>query len=166
VKRLVPREFTVPTLLETDRFRLRPLTIHDVVKDYDAVMTSKDHLRASFPWDWPPDDMTLEQDLIDLGWHQKEFQLETSFNFAVMSLDETRLLGCTYIDPTDKTGYDAEVSFWVRFDEIETGLEPALEATVRRWIAEDWPFTTVGYPGRDMTWDEWDALPDVTNDAD
>lgn len=160
MKRLVPREFTVPTLLETERFRLRPLTIHDVVKDYDAVMTSKEHLRRSLPWGWPPDDLTLEQDLIDLGWHQKEFQMETSFDYAVMSLDETRLLGCVYIDPTEKAGYDAEVALWVRFDEIETGLEPALEQTVRRWIADDWPFTKVGYPGRDMTWAEWDALPD------
>ena len=42
MKRFVPREFEVPTLLETERFRLRPLTIHDVVKDYEAVMTSAD----------------------------------------------------------------------------------------------------------------------------
>ena len=35
------------TLVETERFRIRPITIHDVVKDYDAVMTSVDHLRAS-----------------------------------------------------------------------------------------------------------------------
>ena len=33
----------------------------DVIKDYEAVMTSKDHLRASLPWDWPGDDLTLEQ---------------------------------------------------------------------------------------------------------
>ncbi len=130
--RLVPRDFVVPTLLETDRFRIRPITIHDLVKDYDAVMTSKEHLRATLPWGWPPDDLTLEQDLIDLGWHQKEFQLETSFDFAVMSLDERRLLGCVYVDPTENAGYDAEVALWVRADEVGTGLEAALEATVRR----------------------------------
>ena len=37
--RFLPSEFEVPELLEHDRFRLRPLTIHDVVKDYDAVMS-------------------------------------------------------------------------------------------------------------------------------
>jgi hypothetical protein len=160
VRRLVPREFVVPTRLETDRFRVRPITIHDLVKDYEAVMTSKDHLRSTLPWGWPPDDLTLEQDLIDLGWHQKEFQLETSFDFAVMSLDERRLLGCVYVDPTEKAGYDAEVALWVRADELGSGLEQALEAAVRRWIVEEWPFARVGYPGRDMTWEAWDAPPD------
>ena len=76
-----------------------------------------------------------------------------------MSPDERRLLGCVYVDPTEKAGYDAEVSFWVRLDERETGLEQALEATVRAWIAEVWPFERVGYPGRDVTWEEWEALP-------
>jgi hypothetical protein len=40
----LPPDFDGPELLETDRFRIRPLTIHDVVKDYDAVMTSREHL--------------------------------------------------------------------------------------------------------------------------
>jgi hypothetical protein len=40
----VPTEFAVPGTLETDEFRLRMLTVNDVVKDYDAVMTSVEHL--------------------------------------------------------------------------------------------------------------------------
>lgn len=35
---LVPDDFEIPEVLETERFYLRPLTINDVVKDYDAVM--------------------------------------------------------------------------------------------------------------------------------
>lgn len=157
----LPHDFVVPTLVETERFRIRPITVHDVVKDYDAVITSVEHLRSSFPlWGWPPGDLTLEQNLIDLGWHQKEFQLRSSFDYAVMSPDEKRLLGCVYIDPPEKAGADAEIAFWVRADEIETGLETALEETVRRWVAGDWPFERVVYPGRDLRWEEWDALLD------
>ena len=37
----VPSDFKVPEKLETEKFRLRMLTVNDVVKDYDAVMTSK-----------------------------------------------------------------------------------------------------------------------------
>lgn len=37
----VPEEFIVPGL-ETKEFRLRTLTVNDVVKNYDAVMTSVD----------------------------------------------------------------------------------------------------------------------------
>jgi hypothetical protein len=159
MKRLVLRDFVVPIMVKTDRFRIRPLTIHDVVKDYDAVVTSREHLRATLPWDWPRDDLSLEQDLIDLAWHQKEFQIASSFAYTVVSPDETRVLGCIYIDAAGKAGYDVGVIFWVRADELDTGLEQALEATIRRWLAADWPFTTVGYPGRDLTWAEWDALP-------
>ena len=43
---IVPNDFDVPELLETER--LRPLTIHDAVRDYDAVMTSEKRLRSVF----------------------------------------------------------------------------------------------------------------------
>ena len=45
----VDPEFKVPETLVTDRFSLRMLTVSDVVKDYDAVMSSKQHqLRCGF----------------------------------------------------------------------------------------------------------------------
>jgi hypothetical protein len=159
--RFLPRDFIVPTLLETDRCRLRPLTIHDVVKDYDAVMTSREHLWQMFgdTWGWPSEDLTLEQDLIDLGWHQKEFQLRSSFDYAVMSLDEKRVLGCVYIDPPSKAGYEAEVYYWVRQSELANGLDEHLGQTLKRWLAESWPFKRVAYPGREIGWQEYEALP-------
>jgi hypothetical protein len=111
--RFLPREFVVPTILETERFRIRPITINDLVKDYDAVMSSVAHLQASFPlWGWPTEDMSLEFDLMELGWHQKEALLRSSFDYAVMSLDERRLLGCVYIDPAESAAADADVSLW------------------------------------------------------
>ncbi|HTQ08616.1 MAG TPA: hypothetical protein VMI31_00950, partial [Fimbriimonadaceae bacterium] len=74
---------------------MRALTVNDVVKDYDAVMTSIDHLQGVFGEHstWPSPNMTLEQDLIDLGWHQKEFQKRSSFAYTMMSLDERQCLG-------------------------------------------------------------------------
>lgn len=67
------------------------LTVNDVVKDYNAVMTSIEHLQKTKPFGpdhkWPTKDLTFEQDLIDLGWHQKEFQRKTSFACTVMSLE-------------------------------------------------------------------------------
>ena len=36
----LPPDFE-PPVLETERFRLRSLKVHDVIKDYDAVMTSQ-----------------------------------------------------------------------------------------------------------------------------
>lgn len=37
----VDSDFVIPQQLETDEFRLRMLTVSDVVKDYDAVMSSQ-----------------------------------------------------------------------------------------------------------------------------
>lgn len=158
----LPKDFDVPAILETGRFRMRSITIHDVVKDYDAVMSSQTHLWEMFGeyWGWPPTDLTLEQDLIDLGWHQKEFQLRSSFDYAVMSLDEKQLLGCVYVDPPCKQNSDAEVYLWVRQSELESGLDDILYQTVREWIKGVWPFETVLYPGREISWAAWDALPD------
>lgn len=39
-------EFKIPLRLETKEFKLRMLTVNDVVKEYDAVMTSFKHLRT------------------------------------------------------------------------------------------------------------------------
>jgi hypothetical protein len=50
---IVPENFTVPLALHTAEFTLRPLTIHDVIRDYDAVMTSAAHLRGLMEPDRP-----------------------------------------------------------------------------------------------------------------
>jgi hypothetical protein len=157
----IPADFNVPKLLETDHFRIRMLTVNDVVKDYDAVMSSTGHLRGVFGPNsaWPEEELSLEQDLIDLGWHQKEFQRRTSFAYTVMNPDESQCLGCVYIDPTTKTGYDAEVYLWVRKSAFDRGLDPVLFRTVKDWVSVEWPFGNVAYPGRDITWEEWERLP-------
>ncbi|GAI05904.1 unnamed protein product, partial [marine sediment metagenome] len=59
--------------------------------------------------------------LIDLGWHQKEFQRKTSFAYTVMGLDEKECLGCMYIYPSSNSEYDAEIVMWVRQSEVENG---------------------------------------------
>ena len=157
----VPTEFEVPEGIETSRFVLRMLTVNDVVKDYDAVMTSVDHLRGVFgPHSkWPSADLSLEQDLIDLGWHQKEFQRRRSFAYTVMNPSESECLGCIYLVPTRKHGYDAATYLWVRKSEFDKGLDPILFQAVKKWIKETWPFKKTAYPGRDVDWKAWQEIP-------
>jgi hypothetical protein len=157
----VPKPFVVPAVLETREFRLRMLTVNDVVKDYDAVMTSGAHLKRIFPDGTWPDGLTLEGNLIDLGWHQKEFGRRTSFAYTVVSLDESRVLGCVYVNPTRKRGFDASVTLWARQSELAGGLEERLAAAVKEWIAKEWPFESVAYPGRGLDWEKYRALPDL-----
>lgn len=156
----VPENFKVPEVLENEQFRIRMLTVNDVVKDYDAVMTSLDHLREMFLplWNWPKENLTLEQDLIDLGWHQKEFQRRSSFAYTVVKPDESQVVGCLYIDPSDKAEYDAEIYMWVRQSELTNGLDPVLFNTVKKWIESDWPFENPAYPLREISLEEWKSI--------
>ena len=156
----VSRDFHVPAKLETAEFRLRMLSIHDVVKDFDAVITSVDHLRTIWPGGTWPEGLTLEQNLIDLGWHQKEFQTRRSSAYTVVSLSEEIVKGCVYIEPTRKTGYDAEIYLWARQSELDDGLEDRLYDAVRRWVGKEWPFERVAFPGRGVDWDAWSKIPD------
>jgi hypothetical protein len=156
--RFVPADFDVPVGLETPDFLIRMLAITDVVKDYDAVMSSAEHLQGVFgPGGTWPHGLSFEQDLIDLGWHHKEFQRRRSFAYTVMSLDESQCLGCLYIEPTTLPGYDAEVFCWIRASHA-ADLDGRLYNTLRAWIEVQWPFKAVVYPGRAMSWETFAAL--------
>lgn len=164
----LPADFVVPTLVETTEFRIRPITVHDAVRDFDAVMTNRAFLWDRFGpvWGWPAEDLTLEQDLIDLAWHQKEATLRRAFNYAVLTPSESALLGCIYLDPPEKVGADVDVSFWIRPDGGAPGIgspvtESGLEPFVRRWVEDTWPWEMPRYPGLDLTWDDWENLPDT-----
>ena len=102
--------------------------------------------------------MTLEQDLIDLGWHQKEFQRRSSFTYTVVTLDENQVIGCVYIFPTTKGDFNSTVEMWVRASVLDAGLDNILYKSVKQWISEEWPFKMVAYPGRDISWEEWELL--------
>lgn len=158
----VDEAFDVPPELETPQFRLRMLTVHDVVKDFEAVIASKPQLLELFPsWGGWPEGLTLEDNLVDLGWHQDEFNRRNSFAYTVISLDGSKVLGCVYINPTRKIGYDAEVYLWARESAQGEAADARLEGAVRAWLAAEWPFANPALPGRDLTWSEWEKLPEA-----
>src|SRR6266536_3884306 len=107
------------------------LTVDDVVKDFDAICDRVDHEGSS----QPPFVPTVAQNLVDLGWHQKEFELRRAFAYTVVAPDESRVLGCVYVDPDEEA--DAQVRLWVRRDVLD--LDPVLEAEVRAWLEREWP---------------------------
>jgi hypothetical protein len=142
VKELVPESFDVPATLEHERFRLRMLTVDDVVKDFDAICNRVDHQGSP----QPPFVPTVTQNLVDLGWHQKEFHLRRSFAYTIVAPDESRVLGCAYINPSET--HDASVRMWVRRNAWEDGLDPLVEAALRDWLEREWPFETVDWGAR------------------
>jgi hypothetical protein len=140
---------------------LRPIREADTPLDYPAVMGSRGRLWEIFgpAWGWPPETMTVEADRADLRRHEDEIAAHQSFNYALLDERETAIFGCVYIDPPERTGADVEVSWWV-VDNLAGGeAERALDLLVPRWIAADWPFRHPRYLGRDITWQDWLALP-------
>jgi len=145
---LVPSDFDVPTGFQTESFRVRPITVADAEEDYEAVMESIDIIHAALLTDqWPTSSFTLEQNKHDLANKERYFQQRTRFTYTVVSLDESRVLGCVYIYKGEG-GPDAAVFMWVRQSAIDTGLDSELESAVRDWIQREWPFERVVYPGR------------------
>jgi hypothetical protein len=158
----LPADFAHPTRVELPTgHHLRPIRADDVDLDMVAVMGSQDRLWSIYgqAWGWPPATMTHEQDREDLAHHEAEIESHESFNYALFDADETALLGCVYIDPTDKAGADADISWWVVDELVGSPVEKALDELVPRWVAQDWPLQWPRYVGRDLSWDEWMALP-------
>ena len=139
---LVPEDFVVPAGLEHERFRLRMLTLNDVVKDFDAICDRVDSQGSPRP----PFVETVAENLVDLGWHQKEFQVRRSFAYTIVAPDESRVLGCAYIEPSET--HDARVWMWVRRDAWEGGLDPLVEGALRDWLEREWPFRSIDWGKR------------------
>lgn len=140
---------------------LRPIRADDTDLDMPAVMGSRERLWSIYgeAWGWPPAEMTAEQDREDLQHHADEMESHESFNYALLDADESELIGCVYIDPTDKAGADADISWWVRDEFVGSEVERALDEFVPAWIAERWPLQEPRYVGVDLSWQEWLAIP-------
>ena len=123
------------------------LSVDDVEKDYEAVMESWVRLFA-VDGRWPREGFTLEENLADLQRHQHEFIKRIGFAYTVISLDESRVLGCVYINRVKHRSVDASVTMWVRESEYEKGLDPTLFKAVSEWLDSAWPFKKVVYPYR------------------
>jgi len=119
-------------------------------------MASAARLRAGSPHGWPRPGFTLAENLADLERHEQEFRDRAAFAFTVVSPDESRVLGCVYINPCTVTpcvagpraetpppdGPAAAVYLWVR-DEHHPALTGTLYRAVKDWLVSSWPFSRV-----------------------
>lgn len=141
----IPDSFKIPKTLKTEHFLIRKLCAKDVYLDYMAVMSSIDIIKQARGGSWATPDLTFEADLIDLDWHQREFEHKSSFAFTVMNLDESECLGCFYFYPPgfrkeSPEDIDVDVSFWVTQKAYDQGLYSQLYITIKKWIDEQWLF--------------------------
>jgi hypothetical protein len=59
----------------------------------------------------------------------------------------------------DRRGYEVMAAYWGRGDRLSDGLEERIGLAFRSSLKRDWPFREVAFPGRDIPWDKWMALP-------
>ena len=155
---LVSPDFAVPSTLEAEAFRLRPLDYEVMLQDYEALVTGAEHIARAYERDESYyQGFTLQDEVIELGWHIGEWRRRHSFAYAVMSHDGKRCFGSFYLYPTLKRDYDAMGVMWtVEGPDFDRGAF----GTVSQWVANVWPFREVGYPGRSQSWKDWHALPE------
>ncbi|GAA0757605.1 hypothetical protein FHS52_000478 [Erythromicrobium ramosum] len=155
----IAADFAVPTLVEAPGFKLVPLGPDLIEIDYRAYMASIEHLQKTFTRStgWPHHGLTLADAKADMDTEAGRFARRESFAYAVLTPDGLRERGCVYVYPGRAGSYDAEVRLWVTAEEYEAGFDAELYSWTKDWIARDWPFRNVAYPGRAIAWEEWDA---------
>jgi hypothetical protein len=146
----VPKDFVVPTSLIGPGFRLEPLTVAHNVQDYAAWHGSINHIRATpgftGPRQWPLEDFSLEQNRGELAEHEDHFARRVGFTYSVLSSKTGEVIGCLYLYPAKREGYDVDAKSWVRSDFAE--LDKPLYDAVSSWLATEWPFKSVDYAKR------------------
>jgi hypothetical protein len=162
----VPADFAVPTLYVSRQgtFKLKPLGPKYAKHDYDAYMGSIEHLQKTFTFStrWPHAGLTMADAIKDVEGEEASFLARRKFTYAVLNQSETRELGCVYISPSPKQGYDAQVRMWVTENQAIIGFDKRLYEEVKAWLKAKWPFDRVAFIGPEISHDDYRALPDKT----
>jgi hypothetical protein len=155
----IPANFNPPTLIETPRFKLVPLGPALVKVDFDAYMSSIEHLQKTFTrsTNWPHKGISDADAMLDMQTEQGRFKARKSFAYSVLTPDGSRERGSVYVSPSPVPGYDAIVRLWVTKAEYDAGFDAELYKWVVDWVRKDWPFRNVAYPGRSIDWATWDS---------
>ncbi|WP_443972083.1 twin-arginine translocation pathway signal protein [Sphingobium sp. CR28] len=155
----IPTSFNPPVLVEGTGFKLVPLGPEVVKLDFDAYMSSIEHLQKTFSRStrWPHPGITDADAMKDMEGEQARFKSRKSFAYAVLTPDGRRERGSVYVSPSPVPGYDAVVRMWVTQADYDAGFDAELYKWVADWVKTDWPFAKVAYPGRAIDWATWDA---------
>ena len=166
----LPTGFEIPETEVPGKFVIRPLSMDLLIYDYQCLMLSREHLATSgdiWPpgeFEFPPADFTFRELLALLGEVEVAMSQGNRVEYSVMNPEQTEEIAVIYIKPSPKVGYDAMVNLFVRGDLFATtNLDQEVYEFARQWIPEVYPFDAnrIAYPGREITWDDWIALPNV-----
>jgi hypothetical protein len=160
VSSFIPADFNAPTAVEAAGFKLRPLSPELAKVDFDAYMSSIEHLQKTFSrsTNWPRANITSADAMRDMENEQTRFKNRKSFAYAVLTPDGSRERGSVYVSPSPDKSYDAVVRLWVTKADYDAGFDAELYKWVTNWVKTEWPFHRVAYPGRSIDWATWDTM--------
>lgn len=115
---------------------LTPLTHAHVDEDFAAVMATAP-LFGDFFGDWP-NGLTLEDNLIDLAWHDREFTTKRSFSWIIRD-SENVYAGCFYIFPEIGTRGKATAALWLCDIPDRAAVARLIKDALVAWTAEHLP---------------------------
>lgn len=158
----VPATFDVPKYFDASKYRLVPLGPDLARQDFEAYMSSIEHLQQTFTLSksWPTTTVTMADAIKDVEGEKQRFDARQSFTYAIVTLDGKHELGCLYLSPSKKKGYDAVARVWVTKARFDEGFEHELLPELKSWIAAKWPFRSVAWVGREIPRDAFAKLPD------
>ena len=144
----VPDDYEVPVRFDGPGFHLEPLGPQHNERDYEAWMSSIEHIHATpgfpDPDDGWPSPMSLEENNGDLVAHARHFAERLGFTYSI--LDGEQVIGCVYIYPSSDPEYHATVSSWVTAS--RANLDRVVWETLTEWLGS-WPFPSFHYDPRD-----------------
>ena len=156
---LVPNSFEPPKTYVAKTYKLVPLGPSVAELDYQAYMSSIDHIRKSQGGNWPSPGLTMQDQAKDMASEKAQWDGRLSFPFAILTPDGTKELGCFYLRPSPKQGYDVVATMWTIQEQFDQGFEDQLYKDMKAWVATAWPFKNVAWVGRDISRDTWRSLP-------
>jgi hypothetical protein len=131
------KDRSIPARHALGEFTLKALSIHDLERDFSAVMESAVEIKAAHPGSSWPDGLTKEKNLIDLAWHQREFEARRSFAWVIEDSNGA-YLGCLYVYPSISGEKSADVVWWWRTGVVVS--KASFRSHLREWVSgSDWP---------------------------
>ncbi len=125
-----------PRTFPLSDFTLTPLTMNEVHEDFDAVMKAA-HLVSEVFGDWPVG-LTIEENQIDLAWHDREFTERRSFAWIIRNA-EGLYLGCFYIYPAMGSRGSAEATLWIGDVPERKQIAEDARAALLTWLDKNLP---------------------------
>jgi hypothetical protein len=153
---LVPDGFVAPRRLRFGDLVATAISRCDLADDVAGINANLELIARSRGGGWPTGPVTLEENYVDLVWHELEFRENYSYTYVLRRFDGT-YVGCAYLYPVgrrvrlrDNPDADVDVSWWLTEPAHIAGLNATTHRALQHWIMSEFPFRHPVYSNADL----------------